>query len=250
MPKFIDITGKTFGKWFVIEKMNYKDNRGQILWLCECSCENKTRRVVKGGALTSGKSTNCGCERIKKLIENSKLRKKYNKYEIIDNETMIGYASNTNNIFYFDSEDYEKIKDFCWWENNWGYLYTTKPNTNRRTNMLLHRYILDYDGKKEVDHKNRNRKDNRKSNLRIVASEDNNRNMSISFDNISGIIGVDWAKRLKRWRSRIVYKGTAYHLGVYTNKSEAIIARLRAELQYFGKEFAPQRHLFNEYDIE
>lgn len=38
-------------------------------------------------------------------------------------------------------------------------------------------------------------------------------------------------------------------LSRFVNKEDAIRARLRAERQYFG-EFAPQRHLFEEYGIE
>lgn len=38
-------------------------------------------------------------------------------------------------------------------------------------------------------------------------------------------------------------------LGVYQNKKDAIRARLKSEIEYFG-EFAPQRHLFKEYGIE
>jgi len=38
-------------------------------------------------------------------------------------------------------------------------------------------------------------------------------------------------------------------LGSYKNIENAIIARLKAEKNYF-KEFAPQRHLFKEYKIK
>lgn len=38
-------------------------------------------------------------------------------------------------------------------------------------------------------------------------------------------------------------------LGKFINKKDAIVARLKAEKEYFG-EFAPQRRLFEEYGIE
>ncbi len=38
------------------------------------------------------------------------------------------------------------------------------------------------------------------------------------------------------------------HLGYFINKEDAIKARLIAEKEYFG-EFAPQRHLFEQYEI-
>ena len=37
-------------------------------------------------------------------------------------------------------------------------------------------------------------------------------------------------------------------LGYFINKDDAIIARLKAEKEYFG-EFAPQREMFEEYGI-
>ena len=46
------------------------------------------------------------------------------------------------------------------------------------------------------------------------------------------------------------YVRTCAKCGEYFKTKEvAIISRLKAELKYFGKEFAPQRHLFEEYGI-
>jgi len=38
------------------------------------------------------------------------------------------------------------------------------------------------------------------------------------------------------------------YIGLFDNKDDAIKARLKAEKKYFG-EFAPQRHLFEQYEI-
>lgn len=38
------------------------------------------------------------------------------------------------------------------------------------------------------------------------------------------------------------------NLGRYSTEEEALIVRLKAEKKYFG-EFAPQRDLFEQYDI-
>ena len=37
--------------------------------------------------------------------------KKYNRYDL-SGEYGIGWTTNTNHVFYFDLEDYEKIKDY------------------------------------------------------------------------------------------------------------------------------------------
>jgi hypothetical protein len=58
-----DLTGQKFGRWTVIkraEKPSHIQSSG-AWWLCECGCEKHTKRIVKGQALTSGKSKSCGC---------------------------------------------------------------------------------------------------------------------------------------------------------------------------------------------
>ena len=47
--------------------------------------------------------------------------------------------------------------------------------------------------------------------------------------------------------ARITYNYKSIYLGLYEDITDAIIARLKAEIKYFGKEFAPQRHLFKKY---
>ena len=102
---------------------------------------------------------------------------------------------------------------------------------------------------KSCDHKDRNPFNNRKENLRESTYQENARNSSLAKNNKSGIIGVYWHKREMAWASTIVVDYHKIHLGAFYNKEAAIIARLKAELEYFGREFAPQRHLFEKYDI-
>ena len=52
MGKFIDLTGKTFGQWTVLEYL------GGCEWDCQCSCGE--RREVNGSNLRSGRSKRCG----------------------------------------------------------------------------------------------------------------------------------------------------------------------------------------------
>ena len=57
MGTFQDLTGQQFGRWTVV---NYVKSSG---WLCECSCENHTRKIVKTSSLKKGLSKSCGCLR-------------------------------------------------------------------------------------------------------------------------------------------------------------------------------------------
>lgn len=61
--KLIDLTGKIFGYWVVLEKINKQNSDGKHpYWRCKCKCGNI--REVAGGALKSGNSKSCGCYRI------------------------------------------------------------------------------------------------------------------------------------------------------------------------------------------
>lgn len=57
--KFIDMSGQRFGNWQVIAPTENKK-----FWLCECSCEKHTKKIVSGASLRNGVSTSCGCKSI------------------------------------------------------------------------------------------------------------------------------------------------------------------------------------------
>ena len=67
--------------------------------------------------------------------------------------------------------------------------------------------------------------------------------------NISGVVGVGINNALNKWMAYITIDRQNIDLGKYDNKDDAIIARLKAEKEYFG-EFAKQKHLFAEYGLE
>ena len=83
---------------------------------------------------------------------------------------------------------------------------------------------------KDVDHINRDRSDNRLSNLRAATRSQNNINRSLSPS-----CGV--RQRGRRWAARIVVDGQEKRLGQFGCETAAKIARRVAELSTFG-EFA------------
>ena len=97
--------------------------------------------------------------------------------------------------FYFDKEDYDKIKNHSWHKLSTGYIASKIKGKCTR----LHRFILNVvDLKNEkVDHINRNPLDNRKSNLRLVDNSKNNLNRKTS--SMFGLKGIYWAGINKKW---------------------------------------------------
>jgi hypothetical protein len=54
---YYNLTGRQFGSWYVIGRVDYKPNR--VYWKCKCVCGSI--RPVATSALTLGYSTCCGC---------------------------------------------------------------------------------------------------------------------------------------------------------------------------------------------
>jgi hypothetical protein len=146
-----------------------------------------------------------------------------------------------------DLEDIARCKKYKWTLNNRGYAF------NSNYVGLLHHFILDFEyNKKEnivTDHINRNRLDNRKRNLRLIHESKNHSNISLKSNNTSGVMGVYKIKNRPSWEAFIAIDGNRISLKSYKTKKEAIIARLKAEKKYFGELYAPQRHLFKNYNI-
>lgn len=109
-----------------------------------------------------------------------------------------------------------------------GYIQISVKNKRYRAHRLAWLYMTGQ-WPKIIDHINRNRADNRWSNLREVTSRENNRNMGLRRDNKSGVRGVSWSTQHNCWQATIKLDGKLYHLGFYTNIALAAAARYAAE---------------------
>ncbi|WP_343627427.1 HNH endonuclease [Comamonas aquatica] len=84
----------------------------------------------------------------------------------------------------------------------------------------------------EIDHINRIKHDNRISNLRCTTRSGNQQNKGQSRSNTSGIPGVYWHKRDKRWIAAIRVNGQKKMLGSYKELSDAAEAYRAAKLKH------------------
>ena len=143
MPKFIDLTGKTFTNWTVLRRLPTRKTRVAkvTMWLCKCLCGNE--KAVARGHLLNGHSTSCGCLH-KEMMRN---RKGENSWNWKGGKT-------TRN----------------------GYVHVLIPIVERETGSMYakeHRIIMEnYLGRKlltdeTVHHKNGIRSDNRIENLEL-----------------------------------------------------------------------------------
>lgn len=145
---------------------------------------------------------------------------------------------NVKAIAIIDTEDKSKVQGYKWYESA-GYCITKGINPNNGIDIA--NVIFD-DYEHKYDHANNNRLDNRKVNLRIATSQENAMNMGKKCTNTSGFTGVQQQKQkgvfTGRWTAGITYKYQNIWLGSHKSFDSAVMARLKAEAQYFG-EFAP-----------
>lgn len=236
--KYKDVEiGSRYNRLVVVDFLG-KTKSGDKKFLCKCDCGNNF--ITTADRLKRNSSKSCGCLTSELL---RKANRKYNKYNL-DGCYGIGYDSKGNE-FYFDLEDYDKIKDYYWSVSDTdGYVYSYN---NKNPKLLLHKILFPTKNNYFTDHINRKRNDCRKDNLRKATLRENNYNKSMLKTNKSGIIGVSyyrnkWVVRLSKDNKEIIHKS-------FDKKEDAIVYRLKVEKEHYG-EFAPQQHLFKKYNIE
>ena len=217
--KYEDLAGKSFGIMDVLNQI--KTERKGRFWLCKCSVCG-FERILSSSNLTNGKFEKCICNRFKE-----------NTYEELDNCFKV-YFPDKDNYFICDKEDF---KEYCLsrkWNLDWrGYVYSYDGNGSI---IRFHRLVLGVTNKDlEVDHINGNSLDNRKKNLRICKHIDNGKNLTLKSNNVSGTPGVCLFKRTGQWTAEIKVNYQKIHIGYFETKEEAIQARKKAEIKYFGE---------------
>jgi len=132
-----------------------------------------------------------------------------------------------------DFEDIDKAKKYKWCINKCSrnkYVFTQLPKSKKH--LYLHKHLIKHTKHFDIDHKNGNGLDNRRSNLRIVSRQHNLFNCRVRKNNTSGITGVYWDKSHKKWYARISFNGKVVTLGWHKEKEEAIKLRNKGKEKF------------------
>lgn len=199
--------------------LRVKHNKTTNMYLCEKHC----KQIYAYGKITNSSSYNQNDKNEIRTYEDYAILVLKNKYGEIVGESIV------------DIDDVDIISQYKWSLGNHGYV-TSGAGKNQ---ILLHRLLSHAPDDVYVDHINRNKLDNRKSNYRFCTNQENNRNKGLYSHNTSGITGVTWNKERNKWQAQIVVNNQNINLGRFLSFGDAVKARLRAEEKYF-KDFTPQ----------
>ncbi len=116
---------------------------------------------------------------------------------------------------------------------------TTRMRQGRRTDIRLHRLIMQAEPNQIIDHINGDRSDNRRSNLRFCTRSQNNQNQFARKGScrFKGVHYAGDAHRTKPWRARIQLNNNQTLLGYFTTPEAAARRYDQAAVELFG-EFA------------
>jgi hypothetical protein len=100
--------------------------------------------------------------------------------------------------------------------------------------LIAHAFIFNPKNKKCVDHIDNNRSNNNINNLRWASNKENSQNKIISKNNTSGIKGVTFDKKAKKWKAQIQIDGIQIYLGSFDSIDDAKQARIKRANEAFG----------------
>jgi hypothetical protein len=149
---------------------------------------------------------------------------------------MMEIALRYGGVAVIDDADYPLIADRRWHRSPDGYAMAGawSPTERRMRYVLMHRVILGLPDGVDTDHRDRDRLNNRRSNLRPCNDSQNHANKPKKPGCTSRFKGVTWHRRCRKWQAVV---GSVQYLGLFQNEEDAARAYDAAALARYG-EFA------------
>jgi hypothetical protein len=131
-------------------------------------------------------------------------------------------------VVLIDDEDYEYVTE-CYNVkiNDHGYVHCSPKKKWKGMglhSMTLHKLLMNPEKKGRnvvVDHRDGNKLNNQKDNLRVTTHMNNMRNRKLTEGKTSEYKGVSWHKESGKWRCQITIDSYNYNLGAFSNEIAA-----------------------------
>lgn len=125
------------------------------------------------------------------------------------------------------------------WSDKYGYRHFQVDGKYYSAHRMAWLYVHGRMPSGHIDHIDRSTNNNRIANLRDVTPAQNLQNIEgpRPHNKSSGVLGVSWHKKGKRWRAMICVNRKQIHIGFFDSKEEAGKAYLLAKKQFhpFGE---------------
>lgn len=148
-----------------------------------------------------------------------------------DHAEMIIKKNDKDYIVLIDIEDIPLVNTAKWMLkydktiNDYYVIAWERNNYKNRKTLRLHDLLTNCPKGMETDHINRNPKDNRKCNLRVVEPMINKQNKGFYKNNKSGYKYISWSKRIEKWIIEVKRNNIKTRIGVTKDLKEAIKMR-------------------------
>jgi hypothetical protein len=147
------------------------------------------------------------------------------KCYIVATDDSTGLAYNPKHyIVYVDVDDLTDLLQYHWFVDKDLYIVRHERQGRSTRTIRMHRHIMQAEKGQEVDHKDGQRRNNTRDNLRFASRQQQVHNTKTFKDG-----GVSQRKDNGKWRARIKLKGfnggKEYTIGNFSTKDEAKAAR-------------------------
>lgn len=197
--------------------------------------------LLRSPVAAEGQAQSCGSSPLSLSGEHSiKTGGPYKKNSAKKSETHFENGSPCVEIFtkkseviLVSAEDAERVLGHTWYVNKDGYAQTMVE----RRPVLMHRMLCGTPKGLETDHRDRNKLNNTRSNLRVATKGENGANRQKSARSKNRFKGVRWSKFINRWFAECVKNGVEHQSRACRSEEEAARAYDELAKKHHG-EFA------------
>ncbi len=215
-----NLLGRRFGWLQVVGSLPW-DGAG-TRWLVRCRCGQE--KAARASHIVRGLSRSCGCRRFGERGDPKRPAPRGCQW--------IPLTKGAHALV--DARDFEMLSRHRWYLLAVGY---AAQGGGKAPMVYLHRVVAGAGPRDLVDHRNGDKLDNRRANLRLVTPAQSSANTSSQRGSSSKFRGVSFDKRTGRWVAQITKGGEQHFLGRFKSEEEAARAYDAAARWLYGKMF-------------